>query len=74
MLGVGGAMAAPQVALPLMAVTEAAKHLGERSTRASIEKLLQKLAPDRVLKPGEAGLEGIINALMAARTGVQHQP
>jgi len=68
MLGIGGAMAAPQFALPIMAVTEGAKALGERSTKASIANLLQSLAPDRVLKPGQEGLGPIIAALLAART------
>jgi len=68
MLGIGGTLAAPQFALPIMAVTEGAKALGERSTKASIAKLLQSLAPDRVLKPGQEGLGPIIAALLAART------
>jgi hypothetical protein len=68
MLGIGGAMASPAVALPIMAVTEGAKALGERSTQNSIAKLLQSLAPDRVLKPGDAGLSPIIAALLAGRT------
>lgn len=68
MLGIGGTLAAPQFALPIMAVTEGAKAIGERSTKASIAKLLQSLAPDRVLKPGQEGLGPIIAALMAART------
>jgi hypothetical protein len=68
MLGIGGAMASPQIALPIMAVTEGAKALGERSTKASIAKLLQSLAPDRVLKPSDTGIQNIISALLAART------
>ncbi len=68
MLGIGGAMASPAVALPIMAVTEGAKVLGERSTKASIAKLLQSLAPDRVLKPSDPGVQKIIAALLAART------
>jgi hypothetical protein len=68
MLGIGGTLAAPQFALPIMAVTEGAKALGERSTKASIANLLQSLAPDRVLKPGQEGLGPIIAALLAART------
>lgn len=68
MLGIGGALASPQIALPIMAVTEGAKALGERSTRASIAKLLQSLAPDRVLNPSDPGIQKIISALLAART------
>lgn len=68
MLGIGGTLAAPQFALPIMAVTEGAKALGERSTKANIAKLLQSLAPDKVLKPGQEGLGPIIAALLAART------
>jgi hypothetical protein len=67
-LGIGGAMASPAVALPIMAVTEGAKALGERSTRNQIAALLQSLAPDRVLKPSEEGLTGLIAALLAGRT------
>jgi hypothetical protein len=68
MLGIGGAMASPTIALPIMAVTEGAKALGERSTRNSIAALLKSLAPDRVLKPSEAGIGPIVQALLAART------
>jgi hypothetical protein len=68
MLGIGGAMASPAIALPIMGVTEAAKALGERSTRKSIADLLQSLAPDRVLKPSDPGLKKTIAAMLAART------
>lgn len=68
MLGVGGAMASPAVALPIMAVTELAKAGGERSTRNQIAALLQSIAPDRVLKPQEEGLTKLIAALLAGRT------
>ena len=68
MLGIGGAMASPAVALPIMAVTEGAKALGENSTRRSIEALLQSLAPDRVLRPQEQGISGLIASMLAART------
>lgn len=68
MLGIGGAMASPTVALPLMAVTEGAKALGERATRNQIAALLQSLAPDRVLRPQEQGITGLIAALLAGRT------
>lgn len=68
MLGIGGALASPGVALPIMAVTEGAKALGERSTRNSISQLLQSLAPDRVLSPGQQGIAPIIAALLGART------
>lgn len=73
MLGIGGAMASPQIALPVMAVTEGAKALGERSTRKSIDALLQSLAPDRVLKPQEQGISGLIAAMLAARTTANAQ-
>lgn len=68
MLGVGGAMASPAIALPVMAVTELAKAGGERSTRNQIAALLQSIAPDRVLKPQEEGLTKLIAALLAGRT------
>ena len=68
MLGIGGAMANPSIALPIMALTEGAKAVGERSTKNSIAKLLQSLAPDRVLKPGEQGIGPVVKALLAART------
>ena len=68
MLGIGGAMASPAIALPIMAATEGAKALGERSTRKSITDLLQALAPDRVLASREQGLAPILAALLGART------
>lgn len=68
MLGIGGAMASPAIALPIMAATEGAKALGERSTRKSITDLLQALAPDRVLASREQGLSPILAALLGART------
>lgn len=68
MLGIGGAMASPAIALPIMAATEGAKALGERSTRKSITDLLQALAPDRVLASREHGLAPILAALLGART------
>lgn len=71
MLGMGAAVASPQFALPVAAVTEAAKAFGEKSTRSSIEALLQSLAPDKVLSSGEAGIDGVIAALLAGRTAAQ---
>ena len=68
MIGIGGAASMPYVALPVMGVTEAAKALGERSTRKSITDLLQSLAPDRVLASREQGLAPILAALLGART------
>lgn len=68
MLGVGGAMASPEAALPIMGAGELARYAGERSTRSSIARLLQSLAPDRTLAPSQPGIEGIISALLAART------
>lgn len=67
-LGVGGAIASPAVALPIMAVTELAKAGGERSTRKAIEALMQSLAPSRMLKPSEQGISPVIAALLAGRT------
>ena len=74
MLGIGGALASPTIALPLMAVTEGAKALGERSTSNSILSLLQSLAPDRVLQPGQQGMNEVIAALLAARLAGGNQP
>ena len=68
MIGIGGAASMPAVALPIMAVTEGAKALGERSTRNSIAQLLQSLAPDRVLSSRQQGIAPIIAALLGART------
>jgi hypothetical protein len=67
MLGIGGTLASPEVALPIMALTEGAKALGERSTRQSIASLLQQLAPDRVLAPSQMGADAVVRALMASR-------
>jgi len=68
MLGIGGAMASPAIALPIMAVTELAKAGGERSTRKAIKALMESIAPDRVLQPGQDGLGPVIAALLAGRT------
>lgn len=68
MLGVGGAMASPAIALPIMGVAEAAKLAGQRSTRQAYEGLLQQLAPDRVLRPREVGAGSISRGLLGART------
>lgn len=68
MLGIGGAMASPAVALPIMAATELAKGAGERSTRATVDALMQSIAPNRVLSPGSEGMTPIIRALLAGRT------
>jgi hypothetical protein len=68
MMGIGGTMASPAVALPIVAGTEIAKALGERSTQSSIANLLQSLAPNKVLSPSQPGIEGILAALLAART------
>lgn len=67
MLGIGGAMASPAIALPIIAATEGAKSLGERSTRAIVDALMQSIAPDRVLKPGDRGVQDVIRALLAGR-------
>ena len=66
-------MAAPAISLPITAITEGAKALGERSTRKSIAALLQSLAPDRVLAPQQDGVKGVIAALLAARTAANAQ-
>lgn len=68
LLGIGGALAAPGVATPIMIATELAKAGGEKLTRAGIEAVIQSLAPDRVLNAGQQGIEPIIRALLAART------
>lgn len=68
MLGIGGAMASPAVALPLMAVTELAKAGGERSTRNAVDALMKSIAPDRVLETSKDGLGPVIAALLAGRT------
>ncbi|MDO9637611.1 MAG: hypothetical protein Q7J44_03620 [Pseudotabrizicola sp.] len=67
MLGVGGVMASPAVALPIMAITELAKAGGERSTRRVVDALMQSIAPDRVLKTGETGINSVVRALLAGR-------
>jgi hypothetical protein len=68
MLNMAGAALTPQIALPIMAVTEGAKAIGERSTRKSIENLLQSLAPNRTLRPSDPGVNNVIRALLAGRT------
>jgi hypothetical protein len=73
MLGMGGAIAAPQFALPIAALTEGARAFGEGSTRKSINALMQSLAPDRVLKPGEQGIAAQIMAMLAARTAAKER-
>lgn len=67
MLGIGGTLASPAVALPIMAATEAAKFAGEKMTRGGIAKLLNSIAPERVLKPGSVGIDAVTKALLAAR-------
>jgi fumarate hydratase class II len=67
-VGIGGAMASPAVALPLMAVTELAKAGGERSTRNAVDALMKSIAPDRVLETSKDGLGPVITALLAGRT------
>jgi len=69
MLGIGGTLASPQVALPIMGATEAARFAGERSTGRAVNALLQSLAPNRVTQPGALGIDPTINALLAARIG-----
>lgn len=68
MLGIGGVMANPAVALPVVGLTEAAKYAGERSSRRVVDALMQSIAPDRVLSAGESGIGPVIQALLAGRT------
>ena len=68
MLGFGGAMATPAIAAPIIGLAEAAKYLGERSTKNGIAKLLQSLAPDKVVRPRQIGAQGLARALLAGRT------
>jgi len=68
MLGIGGTIASPEVALPIMGAAEGARFLGERSTRRSIEGLLQQLAPDRVLAPSQPGAQDVLRGLLSLRT------
>ena len=67
MMGIGGVMASAPVALPIIAATEGAKYLGERSVRNSADNLMELLAPSRVTSPGDPGLMGVIQALLAGR-------
>jgi hypothetical protein len=67
MLSVGGTLAAPEVALPIMGAAETARLLGERSTRRSIEGLLQQLAPDRVVAPSQPGAQEVLRGLLSLR-------
>ena len=68
MLGIGGLLANPYVAAPIMGVGAAAKLAGQRSTRQAYEGLLQQLAPDRVIRPSEQGATGVLRGLLGART------
>lgn len=72
MLGIGGTLASPEVALPLMAAAEGARYAGERSTRNSIQGLLQSLAPDRVLTPEQEGATAVLRGLLATRAAAQN--
>lgn len=67
MIGMGGVLAAPPVAIPMIAATEAAKYMGERGTRSSVDALMQMIAPDRVLSPGDPGLNPVLQALLGIR-------
>lgn len=68
MLGIGGTLASPEVALPIMGIAEAARFAGERSTQRSIQDLLQQLAPDKVLRPSEQGATDALRGLLSLRT------
>lgn len=67
MLGIGGTIASPEVAIPIMGAAEAARFAGERSTQRSIQDLLQQLAPDRVLRPSEQGATETLRGLLSLR-------
>lgn len=67
-LGIGGAMANPAVAFPIMGIGAAAGLAGRRSTGQAYEGLLQQLAPDRVLRPRELGAGGVSRGLLGLRT------
>jgi len=67
MMGIGGAMASPAIALPIMGATELAKMAGERSTRGAVDALMKSIAPDKVLSAGDSGIMPIIQALLAGR-------
>jgi len=66
-LGIGGTVVSPEVALPIMGAAESARLLGERSTRRSIEGLLQQLAPDRVVAPSQPGAQDVLRGLLSLR-------
>ena len=67
MLGLGGMASIPEIAIPATITAEIAKKLGESSTGASIEKLLNNIAPSRILDPGSNGMKPILDAILAAR-------
>lgn len=67
MLGIGGAMASAPVALPIIAATEGAKALGERSTRRSIDALVRSLLDERITAVGSSGQSPVAAALLGSR-------
>ncbi len=69
MLNLGGAAAAPQVAIPFMAATELAKAAGESSTLSSIDNLMQSLAPDRVITPADSSVRDMVRSMLMLRQG-----
>lgn len=68
MMGMAGMMASPAATIPVALVAEASKAMGERETRRVIDALMQSIAPDRVLQAGDAGINPVIQALLAGRT------
>lgn len=68
MLGIGGTMASAPVALPIIAATEGAKMLGERSTRQSVDALVRSLLGERVTATSQQGISPVLQALLSART------
>lgn len=57
--------------LPLVAATEGAKMLGERSTQRSVEQLVRSLLGERVTRAGETGIDPIVAALLGLRISAQ---
>lgn len=67
LLGIGGTMASPEIALPIMAATELAKAGGERLTRNSIDAIANSIAPSRVTSTSQQGVDPIVRAMLQAR-------
>lgn len=71
MLGIGGALANPAIALPIVGITEGAKIAGERSTQKSIDALVRSLLGERVMKTSEQGINPVVAALLGLRATEQ---